>query len=213
MRGLPGGPAAYGGAAPGSAAYGGPRSRPGQGDGHRGLDPPRPPGAGRLRLVTALAALRDDVALDTVDVADHELPGGLDALDPVVALRPRLAAADAFVLIVPEYNRSVPGPLKTLIDSFQSEWDAKPVGFLGYGLSLTGGVRAVEHLRQVSAEFHAVGMKDAVLFPRVLEHYDAQGRFPAEPEGPEAAAKLMLDELLWWALALRDAKSVRPYGV
>ncbi|MGW1325239.1 NADPH-dependent FMN reductase [Streptomyces antibioticus] len=107
-----------------------------------------------------------------------------------VALRPRRAAADAFVLVVPEYNRSVPGPL-----------------------SLTGGVRAVEHLRQVSAEFHAVGMKDAVLFPRVLEHYDAQGRFPAEPEGPEAAAKFMLDQLLWWALALRDAKSVRPYGV
>lgn len=101
-----------------------------------------------------------------------------------MALRPRLAAADAFVLIVPECNRSVPGPLKTLIDSFRSEWEAKPVGFVGYGLSLTGGVRAVEHLRQVSAEFHAVGMKDVVLFPRVLEHYDAQGRFPAEPEAP-----------------------------
>ncbi len=160
---------------------------------------------------TTLAALRDDLALDTVDVADHELPGSLDALDPVaVALRLRLAAADAFVLIVPECNRSVPGPLKTLIDSFRSEWEAKPVGFVGYGLSLTGGVRAVKHLRQIFAEFHAVGMKDAVLFPRVLEHYDARGRFPAEPEGAKAAAKLMLDQLFWWALALRDAKSVRP---
>ncbi|MGW5216050.1 NADPH-dependent FMN reductase [Streptomyces sp. NPDC004051] len=162
---------------------------------------------------TAVAALREDLVLDTVDVADHELPGSLDAQDPVtVALRPRLAAAEAFVLIVPEYNRSVPGPLKTLVDSFQAEWEAKPVGFVGYGLSLVGGARAVEHLRQIFAEFHAVGMKDAVLFPRILEHYDAQGRFPAEPEGAEAAAKLMLDQLLWWALALRDAKSVRPYG-
>ncbi|MEV7882113.1 NADPH-dependent FMN reductase [Streptomyces microflavus] len=162
---------------------------------------------------TSVAGVRDDLVLDVVDVADHELPGSLDASDPVAAaLRPRLSAAEAFVLIAPEYNRSVPGPLKTLIDSFQAEWEAKPVGFVSYGLSLAGGVRAVEHLRQIFAEFHAVGMKDAVLFPRILEHYDAQGRFPAEPEGAEAAAKLLLDQLLWWARALRDAKSVRPYG-
>ncbi|MCX4790289.1 MULTISPECIES: NADPH-dependent FMN reductase [unclassified Streptomyces] len=163
--------------------------------------------------LTAVAGLRDDLVLDVVDVADHELPGSLDAQDPVaVALRPRLASAEAFVVIVPEYNRSVPGPVKTLIDSFQTEWEAKPVGFVSYGLSLVGGVRAVEHLRQIFAEFHAVGMKDAVIFPRILEHYDAQGRFPAEPEGAEAAAKLMLDQLLWWARALRDAKRARPYG-
>ncbi|MFG3379436.1 MULTISPECIES: NADPH-dependent FMN reductase [unclassified Streptomyces] len=162
---------------------------------------------------TALAGQRDDLVLDVVDVAAHTLPGSLDAQDPVaLALRPRLAAADAFVVVVPEYNRSVPGPLKTLIDSFQSEWEAKPVGFVGYGLSLSGGVRAVEHLRQIFAEFHAVGMKDAVFFPRILEHYDAQGRFPVDSEGAGAAAKLMLDQLLWWARALRDAKSVRPYG-
>ena len=58
-----------------------------------------------------------------------------------------------------------------------------------------------------------MGMKDVVTFPRVLEHYDADGNFPAEPEGAEAAAKLMLDQLLWWATALREAKSLRPYNV
>lgn len=77
---------------------------------------------------------------------------------------------------------------------------------------MAGGVRAVEHLRQIFAEFHCVGMKDIVTFPRILEHYDAEGRFPADPEGAEAAAKLMLDQLLWWARALREAKAGRPYG-
>lgn len=99
---------------------------------------------------TALAGLRDDLELDVIDLADHELPGSLDAQDPVaLALAPRLAGAEAFVLIVPEYNRGVPGPLKTFIDSFQTEWQAKPVGYVGYGLSLSGGVRAVEQLRQI----------------------------------------------------------------
>ncbi|MET7457896.1 NAD(P)H-dependent oxidoreductase [Streptomyces sp. NPDC005574] len=160
-----------------------------------------------------VAGRRDDLAVDVVDVADALLPADLDpGHAATAALRPRIAGAEAYVLVVPEYNRSVPGPLKTLIDSFQSEWLAKPVGFVSYGLSMAGGVRAVEHLRQIFAEFHCVGMKDIVAFPRILDHYDAEGRFPADAEGAEAAAKLMLDQLLWWARALREAKAVRPYG-
>ena len=54
-------------------------------------------------------------------------------------------------------------------------------------------------------------MKDVVLFPRVPDHYDAGGHFPAQPEGAEAAAKLIRDQLVWWAQALREAKAVRPY--
>lgn len=160
-----------------------------------------------------VAGRRDDLVLDVVDVAEHPLPASLDAADPRAgALRPRLAGAEAYVIVVPEYNRSVPGPLKTLIDSFQNEWEAKPVGFVGYGLGMAGGVRAIEHLRQIFAEFHCVGMKDVVTFPRVLEHYDSEGRFPVDAEGAEGAAKLMLDQLLWWATALREAKMLRPYG-
>ncbi|MFJ8194972.1 NADPH-dependent FMN reductase [Streptomyces sp. NPDC096094] len=160
-----------------------------------------------------VAAHRDDLVLDIVDVADHLLPASLDAHDPATAaLRPRLAGADAYVVVVPEYNRSITGPLKTFIDSFQSEWQAKPVGFVGYGLGTAGGARAIEHLRQIFAEFHCVGMKDIVTFPRITEHYDARGRFPAEPEDAQAAAKVMLDQLLWWARALREAKAARPYA-
>ena len=156
---------------------------------------------------------RDDMVTDFVDLLDDPLPDSLDATTPAVrALRPRLAEADAFVLVVPEYNRSIPGPLKTAIDCFQSEWEAKPVAFVSYGLSMAGGVRAVEHLRQIFAEFHAVGMKDIVTFPRILEHFDAEGNFPANSDGCDAAAKIMLDQLGWWARALREAKAVHPYG-
>lgn len=156
-------------------------------------------------------AKRDDVTTDTIDLACTRLPCSLDERAPEVsALRPRLASADAFVFVVPEYNRSIPGPLKTLIDCFNREWVAKPVGFVSYGLSLAGGFRAVEHLRQIFAEFHSVGMKDIVAFPRVLGHFDSAGAFAPRAEGV-AAAKLMLDELVWWALALREAKRFRPY--
>jgi NAD(P)H-dependent FMN reductase len=164
------------------------------------------------RWFTGQLGQRDDMAVDVIDLLDTPLPNSLaDNAPEVVALRPRLAAADAFVLVVPEYNRSIPGPLKTLIDCYNAEWEAKPVGFVTYGLSMAGGVRAVEHLRQIFAEFHAVGMKDIVTFPRVLEHFDSDGNFTPDLAGCNAAAKIMLDQLGWWAQALRDAKGRRPY--
>lgn len=149
---------------------------------------------------------------DVIDLADTPMPDNLEAEAPAVAaMRPRLAGADAFVLVAPEYNRSIPGPLKTAIDCFNAEWEAKPVGFVTYGLSMAGGVRAVEHLRQIFGEFHAVGMKDIVTFPKILDHFDAKGDFPADPERSNAAAKLMLDQLAWWANALRRAKALNQY--
>lgn len=155
---------------------------------------------------------RVDMVVDVVDLADIPLPNSLDPADAeIVALRPRLAAADAFVLIVPEYNRSIPGPMKTLIDCYNAEWEAKPVAFVSYGLSRSGGVRAVEHLRQIFSEFHAVGMKDTVTFPRINEHFDAEGNFTVDRTGSDTSAKTMLDQLSWWARTLRDAKAERPY--
>lgn len=155
---------------------------------------------------------RNDLVTDIIDLAETPLPDSLDADHAAVrALRPRLAASDAFVLVVPEYNRSIPGPLKTAIDCFNAEWEAKPVGFVAYGLSLAGGTRAVEHLRQIFAEFHSVSMKDIVCFPRVLDHFDPDGGFPVDLERSNAAAKIMLDQLTWWANALRNAKASHPY--
>lgn len=155
---------------------------------------------------------RADMVTDVVDLAEVPMPNDLNENDPqVVALRPRLAGADAFVMLVPEYNRGIPGPLKTLIDCYNVEWEAKPVGFVSYGLSMAGGVRAVEHLRQIFAEFHSFGMKDIVTFPRILSHFDADGNFAPDLDGCNGAAKLMLDQLGWWADALREAKAKRPY--
>lgn len=156
---------------------------------------------------------RPEFEVRLVDVADSGLPDSLDPAAPeAAALRPVLATADAFVLVAPEYNRGIPGPLKTAIDTFNAEWQAKPVGLVVYGLSLAGGVRAAEHLRLVFGEFHSVVVKDSVVFPNVGDRFGPDGRFPADPQGSAAAAKVMLDQLTWWALALADAKAVRPFG-
>ncbi|KOV68674.1 NADPH-dependent FMN reductase [Streptomyces sp. AS58] len=157
---------------------------------------------------------RDDLVLRVVDVAGTDLP---TTLAPTAAARaaleditPRLAAADAFVVLTPEYNHSFPAGLKNLIDWHFTEWRAKPVALVSYG-GVSGGLRAVEHLRQVFAELHAVTVRDTVSFHNAGGSFDDEGRL-RDPSGPDAAAKAMLDQLVWWGTTLREGRERRPYG-
>ncbi|MEU7576469.1 NAD(P)H-dependent oxidoreductase [Streptomyces sp. NPDC041068] len=161
---------------------------------------------------TAQATQRADLDLDVIDLADARLPDGLTGQPgPEVArITPRIDAADAFVVITPEYNHSFPATLKTAIDWHYAEWRAKPVGFVSYG-GMAGGLRAVEQLRQVFAELHAVTVRDTVSFHGVWDCFDEAGAL-TDPSGPTSAAKTMLDQLAWWGHTLRDGKTVRPYA-
>ncbi|WP_257463236.1 NADPH-dependent FMN reductase [Archangium lipolyticum] len=165
-------------------------------------------------LVPELRRLHDG-ELDVIDLRHaglsfgwgHEpapLPEGTPGFDE------RIAAADGFVFVVPEYNHSFPGPLKTAIDQAYSEWNAKPAAFVSYG-GTSGGLRAVEQLRLVLGELHVVDIRDGVSFPNIGRQFDANGQ-PRDAEGVRQAVRLMLGQLEWWARALQTARRQRPYG-
>ncbi|CUU58908.1 NAD(P)H-dependent FMN reductase [Parafrankia irregularis] len=156
--------------------------------------------------------------VDLIDLADFPLPLALPATPP--ALQPnltrppamaeltrRLDAADAYVIVTPDYNRSYPASIKAAIDWYYEQWQAKAVGFVGYS-GASGGLLAIEHLRQVLGELHAHTLRDHVSFPRYYELFDSSGTL-INPREPEAAAKVLLDELSWWGTALRDARRTR----
>ncbi|WP_322785096.1 NAD(P)H-dependent oxidoreductase [Streptomyces profundus] len=157
-----------------------------------------------------------DVGL--LDLADHELSDRLSANPPratreaLAEITPRLAAADAFVVVTPEYNHSYPAALKTAIDWHHEEWQGKPVGLVSYG-GLSGGLRAAEHLRQVFAELSATTVRNTVSFHRssARDHGPWDDFGDAGDQDAATAARVLLDELGWWALALRDARAARPY--
>ncbi len=66
----------------------------------------------------------------------------------------RVDAADAFILVSPEYNHSYSPALKNAIDYLAHEWKHKPVGVVSYG-GVSGGTRGVAALDPVLA---AVGL-------------------------------------------------------
>ncbi len=151
-------------------------------------------------------------SLDLIDPA--EILPGLTAPQGEGAASPnlwqRMAAAEAFLVVTPEYNHGYPAPLKTLIDSVGKEWHAKPVAFVSYG-GVSGGLRAVEQLRLVFAELHAVTIRDSVSFAGAWEQFDSSGRL-LQPDRPNQSMAAMLRRLHWWAVALRNARTERPYA-
>lgn len=133
---------------------------------------------------------------------------GDERLDP-----PRLGtnntASSALRQLIPARRRE---PLTlTLVELLASgeQWRAKPVGFVSYG-GPSGGLRAVEALRIVFAEFHAVSIRNTVSFHSARAQFDEHG-VPRDPAAVNAAADALLDQLTWWAQALRTAKTAHPY--
>ncbi|MFV2019038.1 NADPH-dependent FMN reductase [Micromonospora sp. LOL_023] len=152
-----------------------------------------------------------DVQVDLIDLADLDLPSRhrAEPTPEINELTSRTGAADAFAVITCEYNHGYPASLKFAIDSVLEEWKAKPVGFVSYG-GLAGGLRAVEQLRLVFAELQAVTIRETVSFHMAHSQFDEKGQ-PHQTEAVSTAAKSFMDQLLWWANALRTAKAAVPY--
>jgi NAD(P)H-dependent FMN reductase len=119
----------------------------------------------------------------------------------------KIAEADAYLVVTPEYNHSIPGELKNAIDSvFVSfAFRNKPLAMVGYSGGVGGGIRAIEHLVQVAVEVEAAPLRSTVVLPFVDGQFDADGQ-PTDPAA-EVSMQILLDDLAWWAAALGNARA------
>jgi NAD(P)H-dependent FMN reductase len=116
-----------------------------------------------------------------------------------------VAAADAFIFVIPEYNYGINAATKNAIDYLNAEWLNKPAGIVSYG-AIAAGTRAAQMLKQVMSALKIVPVLDAVHIPFVREHIDEHGRLKPD-EKMEAAATAMLTEVARWAEALRTLRA------
>ena len=118
----------------------------------------------------------------------------------------RVAEADAFVFITPEYNHSYPASIKAFIDHHVEEWSGKAVGFVSYG-GIAGGLRSVEALRLVFASLNAATVRNTVSFANAWNQFvDGVPVY----EGANAAAESLVNQIKWWGHALRQARRGAP---
>ena len=114
----------------------------------------------------------------------------------VIELKSKVRAADAILLVTPEYNYSIPGVLKNAIDWASrpygdNAWNGKPVAVMGASIGLFGTVRAQYHLRQ---SFIFLNM-EAVNQPEVMIG-NAQDRFDAQGNLTDEQSKALIRKLL-----------------
>ena len=117
----------------------------------------------------------------------------------------RVGAADAIVLVSPEYNTGTSAALKNAIDYLQREWKYKPVGYVTYG-GVSAGTRAMEHLVQVTSVLGMVPVMPPVNIPFVTKRIGEDGTLDANQVMATSAAA-MLDELKKVEAALRPLRS------
>lgn len=123
---------------------------------------------------------------ELVDLRDWPLPFFDEAASPMVSQgnhqnelakkwQDKVMAAAGFVIVTAEYNHSFPAVLKNAMDYWFAGWTTpKPVAFVSYGAT-SGGIRAVEHLRQVSLELKLKPAHAEVNIPFIWEAFNEDG--------------------------------------
>ncbi len=155
--------------------------------------------------------------VELLDLRDYPLPLFDEAMSPAAAMSKegaypfpvsakwtaKIGEADGFIFTVAEYNHGYPAVLKNAFDYVGREWNKKPVAFVGYGT--VGGARAVDQLRPVVAEQQMVSIRTAVHMVNPWRLLDEKGIL--KTESFDATADQMLDQLVWWADALKAARA------
>lgn len=159
---------------------------------------------------------KDGVDAEVLDLRDYPLPYYNEPISPsnfngnypspeVEKWARKIEEADGFIIVTPEYNHGTSAVLKNSLDYVYDPWNNKPVGFVSYGS--VGGGRAIEHLRLVSIELQMAPIRQGVyiLSPwRLMEDGKLkEGALDAFAEG----ANKMINQLIWWADALKAARS------
>lgn len=107
--------------------------------------------------------------------------------------------ADAFIIVLGEYNFGFPAPIKNALDYLLNEWKYKPVGLVSYG-GISGGLRSAQMLKQVITALNMMPIMETVNIPFFAKHIE--DKFIPE-EIIIKSAHGVLNELDKWTKALK----------
>lgn len=165
--------------------------------------------------IHALAQARTDLSFELIDLRDHPLPFFNEPVSPAWApvqneaarrWADKLGTVDGLIVVTPEYNHGPSAVLKNAFDYAYKEFSRKPIAFVGYGG--VGAARAIEQLRLVAIELQMAPVRNAVHVGMVeFLGIWQQGKTFEDYSHLAQAAGAMLDDLAWWAGALKTARS------
>ena len=161
---------------------------------------------------------RGGVDAQLLDLRDFPMPFFDQPVPPAMPGRPayenevvkkwtaEIARSDGFVFVTPEYNYGPSAVLKNALDWVYPEWNRKAAAFVSYGSAM--GARGIQQLRLTAIELQLAPVRSSVYIPvaTLWAHFQG-GDVDAGLTELEAAAKTMIDDLVWWTAALKAARA------
>lgn len=128
--------------------------------------------------------------------------------DRVKEFKAKIKAADAILIVTPEYNYSIPGVLKNAIDWASrpygdNSFEGKPVAIMSASTGMLGGARAQYQLRQtfVFLNMHPLN-KPEIFVTFANQKFDETGRLI--DENTREFVKQQLEALVAWTRKLQS---------
>lgn len=113
--------------------------------------------------------------------------------------------ADAYIIVLGEYNYGFPAPIKNALDYLFNEWKYKPVAFVSYG-GVSAGLRSTQMLKQVVTTLSMMPVPEQVNIPFHSRLIDEQRIFHPD-EAIIKSAETMLTQLHKWSEALKSMRN------
>jgi NAD(P)H-dependent FMN reductase len=160
-----------------------------------------------------LAGQHEAFDAELVDIADFDLPIFDEPNHPATQnyqhdhtkkWAASVAAADAYVFVLPEYNFGPPPSLLNALNYLYFEWNFKPAGLLSYG-GVSGGLRSAQMVKLTLTTLKIMPMYEGVMVQDVSGRVDADQRFQAL-DAHTSSARKMLDEIERWTRALKTLR-------
>jgi chromate reductase len=165
----------------------------------------------RSLLRAALELVPKDAGLEIFDL-DGIPPFNQDLenqpSEKVKEFKAKIRAADAILIVTPEYNYSIPGVLKNAIDCASrpygdNAFEHKPVAIMGASIGMGGSARAQYHLRQCFVFLTCFALNQPeVMVPFAQEKIDKEGKLTDQKIREKI--KELLESLVAWTKRLKE---------
>lgn len=171
------------------------------------------------KWTAAEASKLEGAEVEIVDLKDYPLPLFDETVSPqynperkpegkVKEWLDKLAEADAYVIVSPEYNRTIPGPFKNALDYIDFQFAKKPLGLVTHGS--VGGAYAMANYRVALPQMLAITVPEPVMIIGAAGLFEEDGTLDPDaaenPYGPAGALTKMLESLKWYGDALTAAR-------
>ncbi|ETI60489.1 NADPH-dependent FMN reductase [Marinomonas profundimaris] len=158
-----------------------------------------------IELVDALDYPLEPVFKPHFSYSKSQVPPKLEALAQ------KIASADGYIMVSPEYNHSMSPALANLLNHFGSSlFSYKPSAIVTYSAGQWGGMRAAIGMRSFLSELGCLPVSAMIHVPKAQAIFSAEGKVQSGEDEAEWFGYFgrTLNQLVWWAQAAKVNRDV-----